>query len=154
METELIYDENDYDYYDDYELDYNSSLNSQFYSCGYEVIMQANKSLMPILLSTMLIKLLATVANLSSRMLSFVSIVASCATFAYLYELRINIYLLLIVFLTYCIVKLRPKSCNKLVMLVCFVHLFVGKLILWESDKWNSIKGNFNILLLIMKLIC
>lgn len=138
MEPELLYEENDYDYYDDYEIDYNT--HNTFYSCGHSVIIQASKSLLlPILFSTMLVKTLAIKTNVSSRILSFISILVSCVTFLYLYELRMNFYFLFIILLTY---RLRVSNCKRIVMASCFGHLFVGKLLLWDSDKWNSIKGN------------
>ena len=154
----MIYSEEGFIEHMDYEYDldqlgYDSLLmdsdisESDFHNlvnfCIKPVIYQSFKSLLPILISSLLIKLASILTNLTVKQLNLLNLITSSALFAYLYEAKLLIFLSGIVvstFATLTIVLSRRKRLMAVVLL-SLLHLFVGKIFLLSVQEWNSIKG-------------
>lgn len=111
--------------------------------CVKPVIYQSFKSLLPILISSLLIKLVSIKTNITFKQLNLLNLMTSSALFAYLYEAKLLIFLAGIVastFTTLTIVLSRNKR-RMAVVLLSLLHLFVGKIFLLNVQEWNSIKG-------------
>jgi hypothetical protein len=139
--------------YDDFEFEYDNllmdsvsdnELTNLLNLCIRPVIYQAFKPLLPILVSSLLLKLVAYKTSATIIQLSTLNLLASSAIFAYLYEVKLLAFLTGIVTITYGLLALNLPSNRRRLVVVLFslAHLFFGKIYLLKVQEWNSIKGN------------
>ena len=123
--------------------DLHSYFNQIFTFCMLPVIQQAFKSLLPVLSSSIFIKFISIKTNVTPKQLNLLNIVTSVALFMYLYEVKLLIFLAIIVLFTYCILATSYDRSQKRfsVIAVALIHLSIGKVIMFKEGEWNSIKG-------------
>ncbi len=114
-----------------------------FELCIIPTVSQAFNSLLPVLISSMLIKLIVVKTHLSISHIHLVNVFVSIAVYTYLYDMKLVAYLTALVVIIYLIQSVFDSLDQKRLSVVIFsmLHLFVGKILLLTVSEWNSIKG-------------
>jgi porcupine-like protein len=153
----------DDDYYkieNEYDYEYEDISANIFQTCIQPTIIQLIQYVSPIIIASILIRLLL-VKNVTSKFtINLLNILVSSSLLIYYYKLSIFIYFIAYILKIYVLlINLTSKqhtnnTRHTLLIIVIFIssiHMFTGRFILFDQTEWNSIKGIE--MILIMKII-
>ncbi len=111
--------------------------------CIIPTLYQAFNSLLPVLISSLIIKLTAVYSNFSINHMNVLNIVISITVYTYLYKKNVIAYLTVFVVIIYVLQSIFKPLNQKKFVVVSFsmLHLFCGKIFLLNVSEWNSMKG-------------
>lgn len=159
MESQASYDdlypiENDFDYGEQFE-EYIDPISYEhlIYFCILPTLKQLAETIYPVVLVSILLRLLAF-RNVSLKHMNTINSLLSILALIYLYKIQSVLYLSLFTLKIYVLLNIFKLSKTNLcvtIMVCSLVHMFIGRVILFEVSEWNSIKGME--MILIMKTV-
>lgn len=150
------------DYYkieNEYDYEYEDISANIFQTCIQPTIIQLIQYVSPIIIASILIRLLLDKNVTSKFNINLLNILVSSSLLIYYYKLPIFIYFIVYILKIYALLinltsKQHTNNKHTLLIIVIFIssiHMFTGRFILFDQTEWNSIKGIE--MILIMKII-